>query len=144
MHWEEGYYWQEEDFERAWCMQCKNTCDEGEELFLHECAWDSARFDFLEVGASDEIQIQAFGSTSLCLERLNNAISLEPCDATNVLQRWTASDGSFTGAQFEISQTYEGQDYCTTTHHHPKYGEIVELHLCSVARFDTTSFWSTF
>ena len=31
--------------------------------------------------------------------------------------------------------------YCATTRHHPRYGEELEMYLCTVARADTTSFW---
>ncbi|HEY9708970.1 MAG TPA: hypothetical protein V6D48_12285 [Oculatellaceae cyanobacterium] len=31
MYWQQGYYWQEETFERKWCMQCRvNGCSLGE------------------------------------------------------------------------------------------------------------------
>jgi hypothetical protein len=139
MHWQVGYYWQGENFEREWCIGCNGQCREGETLFLQECAWDAARFDFLDL-ETDEIQIQAVG-TSLCLERYHNDTTLELCNSTNVQQRWTAIDGTFRD-RFEIAQNYNDEDYCLTTHHHPKYGEEVELYKCSVSRRDNTSLWN--
>lgn len=141
MHWELGYFWQEENFVSEWCIGCSNgVCREGETLFLQECTSDAARFVFLDVEA-DEIQIQAVG-TNLCLERFRLVTTLEYCDPANVQQHWTALKGSFTGGPFEITQNFNNEDYCLTTHHHPKYGEAVEFYKCSVARKDDTSLWN--
>jgi hypothetical protein len=146
LHWEEGYMWQAENFERKWCMRCIQECQKGDKLFLHECAGDSVYFDFLENGDHETQMIQV-GGTSLCLERFQSAIALETCNSTDGFQQWTSTYGnnsSSTSERFDISQTYHGEDYCMTTHHHPKCGEEVELHKCSVARRDTTSFWNKF
>jgi hypothetical protein len=138
MYWD-NYYWQEESFDRVWCMQCKNGCQEGEILFLHYCAWDSARFDFVDA-PSNQVQIRVV-DTNLCLERSGNATSLKVCNLDNPLQHWKSPTGGFGGAIFEFIQTYDGEDYCVTQHHHPKYGEIIEMYTCNEARFDTTSYW---
>jgi hypothetical protein len=147
LYWEEGYYWQEVDIEREWCAACLDqVCREGETLLLHECAWDSAYFDFVDLGQDeDAIWIHAV-DTNLCLERIldDTSTTLEICDATNPLQRWTAPDGNCMVDRFEIGQKIDDEDYCLTTHHHPKYGEEVELFPCSVARSDKTSYWNRF
>jgi hypothetical protein len=95
-------------------------------LLSDYCAWDSERFDFVEISA-DQVQIQVV-DTDLYLERVGSATSLEICDSGESLQHWKATEGSFDGDFFEFSQNYDGEDYCVcvTTHHHPKYGEIIE------------------
>jgi len=147
MYWDD-YYWQEEDFDRGWCMQCKNGCQEGEVMFLHYCAWDSARFEFVDVNVN-QIQIRVVAgvddtTSPLCLQRSGDATSLELCNVADPLQHWEATMGGFDEEFFEFSQFYNGEDYCVTTHHHPKYGEIIEMFTCDVARFDTTSYWTKF
>ena len=59
----------------------------------------------------------------------------------NLLQHWKSPTGGFGGAIFELIQTYDGEDYCVTKHHHPKYGEIIKMYPCYEAHFDTTSYW---
>lgn len=164
LYWQEGYYWQEETFERNWCMRCLDNqhCQVGEPLFLGDCGnWHrSAYFDFVYFG-NNVVQIELIlaeeeeevnGNThddddnnnKLCLERTGSRqVTLQECDVENSKQHWKASLGSFTGNRFEISQTlFGGVEYCLTNHHHPKYGERLELYTCEETRRDTTNFWN--
>ena len=141
MYWQVGYLWQGETFEREWCIGCAGKCRRGDTLFLQECGWDVVRFEFVYLN-SDQVQIKVGGTDpDLCLERSDNEITLQICDSSKVRQRWTASKGSFTGNRFEMSQSFDGSTFCLTTHHHPKFGEEIELYNCRVARKDTTSLW---
>eukprot|EP00980_Cylindrotheca_fusiformis_P001106 scaffold305_cov110-Cylindrotheca_fusiformis.AAC.24 len=162
LYWQEGYYWQEETFERKWCMRCSNNfeCSVGEPLFLGDCGrWSkSAYFEFVYLDDNKVVQIQVVSlssdltendddnSTKLCLGRGGNReVTLQECrnDSNNEGQRWTASRGSFTttGDRFEIS---DGNGYCLTNHHHPKYGEQLDLYPCKVPRHDTTNYWNVY
>ena len=48
LYWEEGYYWQEEVFERQWCMECRNdSCNIGDQLYIYECGDNNEWFDFV-------------------------------------------------------------------------------------------------
>eukprot|EP00980_Cylindrotheca_fusiformis_P015006 scaffold4127_cov126-Cylindrotheca_fusiformis.AAC.2 len=159
LYWQEGYYWQEETFERKWCMRCSNNfdCSVGEPLFLGDCGrWSkSAYFEFVYLDDNKVVQIQVVSlssyndddSTKMCLERgEDRKVTLQVCrndSSNNEGQRWTASRGSFTmtGDRFEIS---DDNGYCLTSHHHPKYGEQLELYPCKEPRHDTTNYWNVY
>jgi hypothetical protein len=157
LYWQDSYYWQEETFERNWCMRCLDNqhCQVGEPLFLGDCGnWHrSAYFDFVYFG-NNVVQIELIlekeeeekenDQNKLCLERTSSRqVTLQECHVGNTKQHWKASLGSFTGNRFEISQTlFGGVEYCLTNHHHPKYGERLELYTCEETRRDTTNFWN--
>jgi hypothetical protein len=156
LYWECGYTWQEERFEREWCMQCRNAgCSEGNKLYIFECGINSQRFD-LNTTNDGEVLIQLNGTTTLngprlCLERFNpeRDIFLKECDESNSLQRWLFSD--FNGDRFEISPTVNNTDntdnvtdLCITQRHHPKEDEEVEMEPCEQARDGITSYWNRF
>lgn len=140
LYWEQGYFWQEETFERKWCMRCRGgSCSLGEKLYIEECD-DSGvqRFDFDDLG-SDEILIRLHG-TSRCLERSNKDIFVRNCDSGKSNQLWWAKVGGFDEYRFEISQK-SATNLCVTQRHHPKPDEEVELEPCTQARAGETSFW---
>eukprot|EP00934_Nitzschia_sp_Nitz4_P004866 Nitzschia sp. Nitz4//scaffold45_size130396//72961//74076//NITZ4_003455-RA/size130396-exonerate_est2genome-gene-0.63-mRNA-1//1//CDS//3329552416//4856//frame0 len=140
LYWEEGYYWQEESFERKWCMRCRSgSCSLGDKLYVEECS-DSGvqRFDFNYV-SSDEVLIKLHG-TSRCLQRQSRDIFVRTCDSSNSLQKWETRQGEFDEYRFEISQK-SATNLCITQRHHPKPDEEVELEPCSTARISDTSYW---
>jgi hypothetical protein len=140
LYWEEGYDWQEEDFERKWCMECRNgDCDSGDKLYIYKCSESSQSFDFVLVN-NDEALIKLSG-TGLCLERNNKDIRIKSCNAGNSKHRWFAKVGAFDQNRFEISQkTFSS--FCITQRHHPKAGEEVEIESCEQAKSGLTSFWN--
>lgn len=175
LYWQPGYYWQEETFERKWCMRCENNldCQVGEKPFLGDCAEDwykTAYFNLISYGDHEFVQIQVisadekkrtdrqrrkrngFSSSDLCLERSRGRhVTLEQCHTDGKEEQlWRAPQGSFRNIQrsnnrFELSQSlFGGMDYCLTNHHHPKYGETLEMYTCDEARRDQTSFWNTY
>jgi hypothetical protein len=140
LYWQEGYFWQEESFERKWCMRCPGgACGLGGQLFIEECDDDGVqRFDF-EYVSGDEVLIKLRG-TGRCLQRLNRNIFVQNCNSGESLQRWWAKVGQFTENRFEISQK-TATNLCVTQRHHPKSGETVLLEPCTQARSADTSFW---
>jgi hypothetical protein len=142
LYWQEGYDWQEESFEREFCMKCKNGCFEGNRLYITECSSYSSFFDYVNVGSSDEVLIEVSGK-DVCLERANQVVSLAICNETLPTQRWFAKDGSFEGDKVEISQ-HGFENYCLTQHHHPKHGEEIYMDLCARAIRDYTEFWNKY
>ncbi|KAL3940537.1 MAG: hypothetical protein SGBAC_004940 [Bacillariaceae sp.] len=175
LYWQQGYYWQEETFERKWCMRCENNldCQAGEKLFLGDCANDwqkTAYFDLIPYRDHEFVQIQVISANSgkksrqrrkrssrssssgLCLERSHGRhVTLQRCHAdASEEQLWKAPKGSFRNIgkstnRFELSQNlFGGMNYCLTNHHHPKYGEPLEMYTCNEARRDETSFWNTY
>ncbi|CAB9509452.1 expressed unknown protein [Seminavis robusta] len=171
LYWEEGYHWQNETFEREWCMMYDYqgypgtglcwvgddavNCDQ-DQVYVGKCIQDE-RMWFTFVNVSDapvEISKQPSfiderlimtGDNERCLTRYDREIWLESCDPDNFRQRWIALNGNFDGEEFEISQrgfTHQ----CVTNDHHPKSGEVVELHDCEASRaYDSqTSFWNLY
>jgi hypothetical protein len=142
LYWEEGYDWQEEFFEREWCMKCRNSgCNLGNKIYIYECSDISERFDFVNVN-NDQVLIKLDG-TDTCLERDSKEIFIKACDDGNSNQKWFAKVGEFDQDRFEISlKTYDR--YCITQRHHPKRDEEVLLEKCTQARDGLTSFWNRY
>lgn len=144
LYWQEGYDWQEESFEREFCMKCKNGCMEGHSIYVSECSSYSSYFDFVEITDSDEIMIKVSDEDrNLCFERAERTVSLATCDETLQTQRWFARDGSFAGDKFEISQV-NFENYCLSQPHYPKHGELIQMDRCGNAIRDTTEFWNKY
>lgn len=160
LYWNSSYWWQESNTEVEWCMTCPNhhpasatSCQEGDNLFLHYCSSDSVRFDFIfdttntSRPSEEEWLIQVVG-TVFCLQHADTSASLAICNTTNPHQHWTATLGSNVtlSEPFEIGPRPDqfGSNLCLTIHHHPKFGEEIELYPCSVARNDNSSLWTMF
>ena len=141
MYWQRNYRWQEETFDRRWCMKCRNEdCRYGDKTFIDTCSRSSSkRYDFVFVDDDDAL-IRLHG-TNLCFEMISNDIFLYECDSANQRQYWFAQQGSFRGSRFEISPRAK-QSHCVTQRHHPKFYEEVELEPCPRARDSDTSFWN--
>lgn len=140
LYWEEGYYWQEETFERKWCMRCRGgLCHLDEKIYIEECDSMGVQwFDFVYIN-SVEVLIQLHG-TNKCLQRENKDIFVKSCDENVELQQWMAKRGDFDEYRFEISQN-SLSNFCITQRHHPKWDEEVELETCEGARTSDTSYW---
>jgi len=163
LYWQEGYIWQDNPREFFWCVtRDYNGNDKGycwygdllatcnsDQLYLTRCTNDKRQaFVFIPV-TSDEVMIQVGTGEDLCFERGNTpnggrrSIFLQPCDGTNPLQVWFAPSGSFRdGDKFELSQK-DFDTQCVSTDHHPKEGEVLELHSCEALRApdSETSYW---
>ena len=164
LYWEEGYNWQEEYFERKWCMMFDydgypgtGRCWYGTEIrpcnpdqvYVAKCGTDPRqRFDLELLPPNDEneelfmIRIPSKGS---CLELDDRAVFIRPCNPLNYLQHWKTINGNLSGRRFEmvpVSRT----SHCITQAHHPKPGEVVETYRCTIARSPThlTSFWNLY
>ena len=146
LYWEEGYYWQEEDFERPWCLRCKDNfnCKEGEKLYLGYCGkWSkSAFFKFFPVDGGSKVQIvmKNLFDDPLCIERNHRQIRLQKCDFSNEFQHWIV--GTSDVRRFEIIQNVGGVQWCLSNHHHPKCGEEVEIFRCSQVQGWSTGLWN--
>lgn len=140
LYWQSDYRWQDEDFERKWCMECRNgSCDEGDKTYISKCGKKNQRYDFVFVN-SDDVLIRLNGK-DLCFERKSFDIFLRKCDSKKQDQLWYAQKGDFRGDRFEISPRGLSS-HCITQRHHPKDDEEVELERCTGARNDDTSYWN--
>lgn len=141
LYWDD-YEWQEENFERKWCMECRGSCDEGDKTYISKCGRSkSERYDFVFV-KGDYALIQVNGK-NLCFERKSKSIYLRKCDKNKNDQLWFAKKGDFGGDRFEISPRGL-TDFCVTQRHHPKEDEEVLLETCTAARKSDTSYWNRY
>jgi hypothetical protein len=148
LYWEEGYFWQEESFERRWCVRCRNRCSRGGLLKIVNCDNDGGdgepdRFRFLTPANNNQVQLQEV-SSELCLERTGNRkLTMERCRSNRTNQRFQASNGNLVfGDKFELTPVTR-LDFCVTQRHHPKADEVLELEPCDLtATFSDTSFWN--
>jgi hypothetical protein len=138
MWWQEGYYWQEENFERKWCFDCRSGCNTNVEIVIRECG-GRTRFEFV---GSGQVQVKVSGK-DLCLELMSNNrdIRLQKCSSTS-RQKFTAGLGDFNGKNWELQPA--ASRGCLTQPHHPRYGEIISKYGCDGARFDTTSLFKKY
>jgi hypothetical protein len=151
LYWQKGYYWQEETFERKWCMVCHTMalggkgCEAGDDFHLETCATSNTYFDFI-YAANGAVQIQVAGS-DLCMGLKNAAastfqtVTLRICDAKTPTQDFTAGLGNFFGFKFELSPISGG---CLSNTHHPKQGEYIYNQNCERPRAATASYWNKY
>ena len=153
MYWEQWYFWQEELFDRMWCMECKDGCINGHSLHIMRCSGDSAYFNFVYLDKEDpdleQEVLMRIDSTESCLERdaeLGDGwdeytpLTLQECNSANPRQRWYATYGSLEGPIMEIGQ-YDLPEYCISQQHFPKAKELVRMEQIGKARYDTSSYW---
>ena len=140
MYWQPHYMWQEENFDRRWCMECLNgKCEYGDKTYIHTCERAiSQRYDFVFVHDNNAM-IRVHG-TNLCFERILMDIFLYDCDFRNWRQLWV---GDFLRDKFEIKPSGLSS-HCITQRHHPKFYEEVEIEPCLIARSSHTSYWSRY
>lgn len=153
LYWQQDYRWQEEAFDRMWCMECRSgggaegtsrPCGYGDRTYVDHCGPSNGRYDFIFVNGGEEpdVVIRLHG-TALCLEQVSLEIFLYGCDSSNVRQLWFAPRGDLLGGRFEISPR-NLPSHCVTQPHHPKAGEEVGLATCSGARDSQTSYWNRY
>jgi hypothetical protein len=139
-YWEQGYHWQEQNWEQEWCIQCDgNGCSEGDNLYISTCDDNSDWFQFKNL-TNGVTQVKA-ATTNLCMEWVGSRdVELHTCDASNERQKVTAGEGSFYGGRFELD-TYAQEGGCLSQDHHPKDGEQIYRFDCGYSRGSTTSYW---
>jgi len=160
LHWQNGYYWQEESVEREWCLECVRCnplttsefgegcvdeekdvfdCREGDELWLQRChdsGGGNAEFQVLR-GADGLDQFKVRGE-NLCLERVKSRlIVLRRCQSGLEVQKWSG---------FSMDQPFawhpaSSLDLCVSQHHHPKATEIIYAEDCRLAHYYDTGLW---
>ncbi|GAX29568.1 hypothetical protein FisN_24Lh020 [Fistulifera solaris] len=144
LYWEPGYDWQNEPFERKWCMSCRGRCSAGGEIAIFDCDDSPTQWEFVSHGPN-EVQIKV-ANRNICVEEFpGNDLELADCDSSNQKQRFVAFGGSFNDRRFEISPK-QRQGWCMTQRHHPKNNESVNVEPCVTARRDgsNTSYWNKY
>jgi len=137
-----GYYWQEETFERKWCMKCNGRCQVDQSLLIVNCNDNPTQMQFIYRGQEAQIKVRG---TDLCMEAntIWNSISLQSCSSSNRDQLFVAYRGGFDERRFEISPRNK-LGWCVVQHHHPKAYENIHLETCEAARSATTSYWNKY
>jgi hypothetical protein len=119
---------------KCWYGNVTQEC-RSDQVYVARCSGadltpQQQAFRFVPISGSmvdTEVLIQVANiNDQRCFERLKRQIYLTPCNASNPLQRWFASNGtSFFSSdnKFEISQLGFTRQ-CMSSDHHPKPGEI--------------------
>lgn len=152
LYWEDGYNWQERDYEftrfcwtrnyvgiKSWgfCYNYGNRIGLcwPDAVYISRCAIEDTRqmWTFVHLRGG-QFQIKA-PTQPMCLERINNNdLRMRWCDSNNSNQRFS---GSTSSSRFSIS--HNGQ--CLGQKHHPKNGEVIEMESCGTLRQDDTLYW---
>jgi hypothetical protein len=137
-----GYFWQEETFDREFCLRCIGKCGNNKNIELNSCD-KPTKWSFIERGPNN-VQIRAHG-TNLCMTTNVETVRvrLAYCNVNNPNQRFMAVNGSFNSRRFEISpRTKVG--WCLTNRHHPRNREPLRNEPCPTVRRSDTSFWNKY
>ena len=157
LHWQRGYYWQDDwsDEEKYWCMECASeTCTEDDNVFIDYCS-DKMKQQFSLVGST----LRPAMNKELCMtyigrsnEELVSAklvmrgkrhIVLRPCLNDQEGYHEQQFEGFQWDGTFELHS--KGRtDQCITQWHHPKAKELLYPEDCRVARDEVTSLWHTY
>lgn len=146
LHWEEGYFWQEETIERKWCLRCDSTrpeCAPGRRVYLTDCENDMiSQFQFVYL-PNDSFFIK-LAAADLCLtapDDTRDRYLVQYCNARNARQLFATSGNATWGGAFEIHPVW-ARDGCVSNTHHPKFGESLYLWRCTTSRSADTSQWN--
>jgi hypothetical protein len=164
MFWEQGYFWQEETFERRWCLECTSCpelnfndnsnfctsvgqCEVGDQLWVTNCdGGGGTEFSVLPAGEYTQIHIANDTlSDSLCLEHIRNRYMVVTiCNATDSAQLFLPFNNDTAFPITPLDYSTGDHDYCATQQHHPKSHEIVGLKNCTDAYKYDTGLWVTY
>ena len=139
MYWESDFCWQEETFDRRWCMACEgNICNENDRILISTCDANSSIQHFVwEPVSGTTGKLKPYSRQDLCWEKVRPIrFRLKPCRDTNdqLVNGWTSSD------KFELHPFGE-PNKCLTQEHDPKAGEEIYSESCTIARADFTNLW---
>jgi len=167
MYWEPYYFWQDEPFERRWCLECMTceqltnsdegagcyerdygsaTCYPDDQLWIQSCNGverpsGNAIFNVITTETGDSIKVKG---TNLCLTRVKpRFINLQTCSDNNPRQLWAQTlsmDQPFDLRPADATE-FGDEPFCVTQHHHPKQYEIITMKTCRVAHKWNTGLW---
>jgi len=132
MHWEDGYFWQDEVRERFFCVSCmrcfnitfteypedlnctdSRRCAHGDQLWLRKCGMDKGVY-FKTVNVDLGMMLALWGKGT-CVNRVRrDFVDVETCNASSPEQMWRPISLQ---QPFELKPAYEisndhGYDYC--------------------------------
>jgi len=126
---------------KCWHGVKTQECDQ-EMIYISRCDSDKRQMmSIYPIAGGTQYQIGTYGD-NMCLERVDFSLVLRECELMNPMQRFWMPRGAPYQKHFELSPITLAS-YCVTQSHHPKFGEVVELHKCSKARHidHQSSFW---
>lgn len=162
MHWEEDFFWQEDEDEKRWCFTCcecdelnfseqpgdhdcedrgDDGCQPGHQMWLRDCDDDHGE-TFQAKTFPDGVLLQIVGDAAVCLTRTKQRyVTVQPCNALDAAQKWRPISAE---SEFQLRPAYfhrndDGRHFCVTQHHHPKDEEILGLKDCPQAELWDTS-----
>ncbi|CAJ1947361.1 unnamed protein product [Cylindrotheca closterium] len=170
LYWNESYFWQEENVERFWCMECvkcaeygnldgfdhgcvshqtgdETRCAAGDSMWVRECEGRGNRFNIQ--GSEENGFMVRIARTDLCIERIkeqHQLLFVQHCDRGSPWQRFLPWNDYH---KFQLKPIgYKGrpevESECVSQLHHPKSGELLALHNCALSREYETLFWEKY
>jgi hypothetical protein len=168
MHWQREFFWQEEDEERRWCLECTRCteltgsgepldvcrdpnnndgtdCELDDQLWIQNCnGWNGSsgntQFEIVRHSHADQIKIL---NKDLCVERVGNRfLNLQRCNEFEEKQGFVGFDPAH--QPFDIRPVVGGDDgktRCWSQHHWPKKYEMLSLEECDLAYNWDTALW---
>lgn len=138
LHWEADYFWQEEEKETFWCMDCTScdelnfsefpedhkckdaNCQDGDQLWLRDCDRRGATMQTRNV--NDGVMLEFVGQNTCVTRVRRDFLNVQTCNETLITQKWKPISSEL---PFELIPRYEkrsedGEAFCITQHHHPK------------------------
>lgn len=133
LYWQKGFNWQESRKEKAWCLQCKGSCSDGNSVQMQECNDNDKKQRWVFSSG----KFSPYGDKRLCVDyKVKMNLRLRRCNYSGgKSQKFTEEKSS--GNRF----TYKAQSLCLTQEHHPRSNEKLRIESCSKARTDNTVYW---
>lgn len=157
LYWEKGTEWQGSMREKAWCAECEDDCDSGEQVRIKECDEDEKE----QFWIFDKCSVKPARNPNVCMttgvdkkKRGNEGvIELRTCNEEREMQqkfRLFDPKDIFEKFQFKLlSKEGKNNRICLSQEHHPRKGEKLRFFSCEKAflndagtkKKDDTSHW---
>ncbi|CAJ1947357.1 unnamed protein product [Cylindrotheca closterium] len=167
LQWQKSYFWQEENTERFWCLEC-TKCDEygrgdgwehgcrsygsgdnrncraGDSLWIRDCRSRGNRFNVLQI--DQKSYMLRLDNTNLCIERRNKHLMFRDCNENDIDQQFVPwyDWNKFELRPLAMEGWGEREADCVSQLHHPKQDEVVGMHNCRLSRIYETRHWERY
>lgn len=152
MYWKKGMEWQDEKKERAWCAECDDDCDSGEDVRVRECDKDDKDqlWLFYDCTVRPKKNPKVCFTAGATRKDLTGKIELRECDDDMYgdVQKFRFFDPDDRNDKFQFKLLKPGfGDNCLSQEHHPRDKEELRFYSCRTALEndpgvnDDTSHW---
>merc|ERR1712232_133136 len=146
-----GMEWQDEKKERAWCAECDDDCDEGEDVRIRECddKEKEQEWIFYDCTVRPKRNLSVCFTAGASRRDLSGKIELRRCDSRYAdVQKFRLFDPDNRNEKFQFKLLKSGYSHlCLSQEHHPRDKEELRFYSCRTALEndpgvnDDTSHW---